>query len=65
MPRRRALAVSVAIKMTLVGLAAFGAFAGLDRFTDKGFGWRLGAYPIAVLIVMNLRSVKNYLASVA
>ena len=51
MPHRRALVVSVAIKVSLVALAAFGTFSGLDGFVDKGFGWRLAAYPLIVLIL--------------
>lgn len=51
MPHRPALVLTVAIKVSLVALAAFGTFAGLDRFVDKGFGWRLAAYPLAVLIL--------------
>lgn len=48
---RRALALSVLVKVSLTALCAFGAFAGLDRFVDKGFGWRLAFYPGAVLIL--------------
>ena len=35
----------------LVGLLAFGAFSGLERFEGKAFGWRLVTYPLVTLVV--------------
>lgn len=37
------------MKVLVIGLTALGAFGGLERFEEKGFGWRLLWYPIAVL----------------
>jgi hypothetical protein len=39
------------VKVLLVALLAFGAFSGLERFAGKAFGWRLGGYSIAALLV--------------
>ena len=47
--RRFGLPIVVTLKVLVIGLTALGAFAGLERFEDKGFGWRLLWYPIAVL----------------
>lgn len=38
-------------RAALVGLLAFGAFSGLERFDGKAFGWRLVTYPLATLVV--------------
>jgi hypothetical protein len=43
--------IDVAVKVALVGLLAFGAFSGLERFAGKAFGWRLAGYSIAALLV--------------
>jgi hypothetical protein len=43
--------IDLALKLVLVGLLAFGAFSGSERFAGKGFGWRLGGYSIAALLV--------------
>lgn len=51
MLRPRAFVLSVSLKVALVALTAFGAFSGLERFDDKGFGWRLIFYPVAVLVL--------------
>jgi ABC-type sulfate transport system permease component len=47
--RRRLLRIDVALKALVVGLTAIGAFSGLARFEDKGFGWRLAFYPVAIM----------------
>jgi hypothetical protein len=39
------------VKLALVLLLAFGAFSGLERFAGKAFGWRLGGYSVAALLV--------------
>jgi hypothetical protein len=39
------------VKVSLVGLLAFGAFSGLERFAGKAFGWRLVGYTAAALLV--------------
>jgi hypothetical protein len=44
---RRPLALSVLVKVSLTALCALGGFAGLDRFVDKGFGWRRAREPRA------------------
>jgi hypothetical protein len=49
MDRRIGLPLVVVLKVTTIGLTALGAFGGLERFEEKGFGWRLLWYPIAVL----------------
>ena len=49
MGRRVGLPVVVTLKVLVIGLTALGAFGGLERFEEKGFGWRLLWYPIAVL----------------
>ena len=49
MSRRVGLPLVVALKTAVIGLTALGAFGGLERFEEKGFGWRLLWYPIAVL----------------
>ena len=52
MPARPTLFhASVALKLALVALLAFGAFSGLDQFEGKAFGGRLLAYPLAVLVL--------------
>ncbi len=48
---RRLVRVDVALKALVVGLTAVGAFSGLARFEDKGFGWRLLFYPVAVMVL--------------
>jgi uncharacterized membrane protein YjdF len=47
--RRVGLPLVVTMKALVIGLTALGAFGGLERFEEKGFGWRLVWYPIAVL----------------
>ena len=49
MDRRLGLPLTIALKALVIGLTALGAFGGLERFEEKGFGWRLLWYPIAVL----------------
>ena len=50
-PRTRGFYAAVVIfVLTLIQLAV-GAFAGLDQFEGKGFGYRLLAYPLLMLIV--------------
>jgi hypothetical protein len=49
MSPRALLAVDVGLKAVTIGLTALGAFGGLERFEEKGFGWRLLEYPIAIL----------------
>ena len=46
-----ALWLSVALKLALVGLLAFGAFSGLQQFEGKAFFWRLLTYPVAAFAV--------------
>ena len=41
----------LAVKLALVVLLAFGAFSGSERFAGKAFGWRLGGYSLAALLV--------------
>ena len=43
--------IDLAVKVALVLLLAFGAFSGLERFAGKAFGWRLGGYSAAALVV--------------
>jgi hypothetical protein len=47
--RRAWLWLDVTLKTLVIGLTALGAFGGLERFEEKGFGWRLLWYPAAVL----------------
>jgi hypothetical protein len=47
--RRTGLPLVVALKVLVIGLTALGAFGGLERFEEKGFGWRLLWYPAMVL----------------
>jgi hypothetical protein len=47
--RRVGLPLVVTLKALVIGLTALGAFGGLERFEEKGFGWRLLWYPAAVL----------------
>jgi hypothetical protein len=47
--RRAWLWLDVTLKALVVGLTALGAFGGLERFEDKGFGWRLLWYPAMIL----------------
>ena len=49
MSRRAWLWVDVSLKTAVIGLTALGAFAGLERFEEKGFGWRLLWYPAMIL----------------
>jgi glycopeptide antibiotics resistance protein len=49
--QRNWLLLDVGLKVLVVGLTALGAFGGLERFEEKGFGWRLLAYP-AVIVVL-------------
>jgi hypothetical protein len=49
MSRRVGLPLVVTLKALVIGLTALGAFGGLERFEEKGFGWRLLWYPLAVL----------------
>lgn len=49
MGRRTGLPIVVALKALVIGLTALGALGGLERFEEKGFGWRLLWYPAAVL----------------
>ncbi len=50
-PRTRGFYAAVVIfALTFIQLAV-GAFAGLDQFEGKGFGYRLLAYPLLMLIV--------------
>src|ERR1051325_5386108 len=51
MARPRLFLIDAAVKLSLVGLLAFGAFAGLERFAGKAFGWRLIGYSAAALLV--------------
>lgn len=39
----------VSLKTLVIGLTALGAFGGLERFEEKGFGWRLLWYPAMIL----------------
>lgn len=49
MDRRVGLPLVVGLKTLVIGLTALGALGGLERFEEKGFGWRLLWYPLAVL----------------
>ena len=49
MSRRAWLWLDVTLKTLVIGLTALGAFGGLERFEDKGFGWRLLWYPAMIL----------------
>ena len=49
MSRRVGLPLDIVLKALVIGLTALGAFGGLERFEEKGFGWRLLWYPAAVL----------------
>jgi len=49
MDRRVGLPLVGILKVLVIGLTALGAFGGLERFEEKGFGWRLLWYPTAVL----------------
>jgi hypothetical protein len=49
--RRAWLWLDVSLKTLVVGLTALGAFGGLERFEDKGFGWRLLSYPALILVL--------------
>ncbi|MGL6279303.1 MAG: hypothetical protein ACRC50_07080 [Gaiella sp.] len=51
MTRRTWLVLDVGVKAAVVGLTALGAFGGLERFEEKGFGWRLVAYPAVILVL--------------
>jgi hypothetical protein len=48
MSRRVGLPLVVAMKALVIGLTLFGALGGLERFEDKGFGWRLIFYPVMI-----------------
>ena len=39
------LVLDVGLKVATIGLTALGAFGGLERFEEKGFGWRLRIHP--------------------
>lgn len=43
--------LDVGAKALVVGLTALGAFGGFERFEEKGFGWRLLAYPAVILVL--------------
>ena len=43
--------IDLLVKLSLVVLLAFGALSGLERFAGKAFGWRLGGYSVAALLV--------------
>jgi hypothetical protein len=47
--RRTGLPLVVTLKVLVVGLTALGALGGLERFEEKGFGWRLLWYPAMIL----------------
>jgi hypothetical protein len=47
--RRSWLWLDVSLKSLVIGLTALGAFGGLERFEEKGFGWRLLWYPAMIL----------------
>jgi hypothetical protein len=47
--RRSWLWLDVTLKTLVIGLTALGAFGGLERFEEKGFGWRLVWYPAMIL----------------
>ena len=51
MKRPLAFWLDLAVKSALVGLLAFGAFSGLERFDGKAFGWRLAGYTVAAFLV--------------
>lgn len=48
MSRRVGLPLVVTMKALVIGLTLVGAFSGLERFEDKGFGWRLLFYPVMI-----------------
>ena len=50
-PRTRGFYAAVVIFVLTFVQLAVGAFAGLDQFEGKGFGYRLLAYPALMLIV--------------
>jgi hypothetical protein len=68
--RRSWLWLDASLKALVIGLTALGAFGGLERFEEKGFGWRLLWYPAAVLAlpvlwhVLKKRGPYPYLADV-
>ena len=47
----RSLWLSVALKIALIALLAFGAFSGLQQFEGKAFFWRLVTYPVGAFAV--------------
>jgi hypothetical protein len=49
MSRRSWLWLDVTLKALVIGLTVLGAFGGLERFEEKGFGWRLLWYPAMIL----------------
>jgi hypothetical protein len=51
MSRRIGLPLVVTMKAAVIGLTALGAFGGLERFEEKGFGWRLIWYPAMILLL--------------
>lgn len=51
--------VDVGVKAAFVLLVAYGAFSGGDQFEGKGFGWRLVAAPLIVLIVPALWALRG------
>ncbi|MEJ7634385.1 hypothetical protein [Aeromicrobium sp.] len=50
-PRTRGFLAAVVILMLTIVQLAVGAFAGLEQFEGKAFGYRLIAYPLLMLIV--------------
>lgn len=48
---RHGVWLAIALKALVIGLTALGAFGGLERFEEKGFGWRLLFYPAAILVL--------------
>jgi hypothetical protein len=46
--RRVGLPLVVTLKALVIGLTLVGALSGLERFEDKGFGWRLLFYPVMI-----------------
>jgi hypothetical protein len=42
---------AIAVLVLTVAQLAVGAFAGLDQYDGKGFGYRLAAYPLLMLLV--------------
>ncbi|MBD8606067.1 hypothetical protein IFT73_04305 [Aeromicrobium sp. CFBP 8757] len=51
MRQRRALLVAVVVLALTVAQLAVGAFAGLEQYDGKGFGYRLAVYPLLMLLL--------------